>query len=256
MLVFWYTGNQRFLCPWYPIPLLHFYQHRSLQSISRPLLVVVSSITRFDVLRTDVLPLSLPSYQLRSLTRMNVLKTYAFVYGVPDPICDSIVCPKFPISCPFSSSMADVESVHFKAERRSEHNTEEDIVPSEKEAKYPVRLAGIRHHGIFRDPGCLVCDRKGWGDLLVERSTGGRLPLTSLARSKNPYTGFYRSYIPFWVMKQRAQLCKGRYCEVAVLENGVCDSEAHDLVSALIRSRVARICLRYDCISASFKLFL
>jgi hypothetical protein len=72
---------------------------------------------------------------------MNAMKTYAFVYGVPDPICDGIVCPKFPISCPFSSSMPDVESVHFKPECRSEHNTEEDVVPSEEEAKYPVRLA-------------------------------------------------------------------------------------------------------------------
>lgn len=112
-------------------------------------------------------------------------KTYTFVYAIPDPVRDCVVRPVFYISFPSLSPVPAAESVHFKSERRREHNTEEDVILSEEEAIHPFPLVTSSWRSTtFRALGGLGFCRKGWGDLLVERSCGGRLPLKSLATSK------------------------------------------------------------------------
>jgi hypothetical protein len=134
---------------------------------------------------------------VHSLACTHGTETYAFVDAIPDPIRDCVECPNKPSVLPSPDYIPAGPNVHLKSERRCEHNTEEDVVFSEEEAICPFTLA--------IDPSCRVysrasrrsgCCRKGQGDLLVERSAGGRLPLKTLAISAHPYNRPRSLYIP------------------------------------------------------------
>jgi hypothetical protein len=61
------------------------------------LFVIVSSI-RLDILRSDILPLSLSRTSAHNSQPLNDKITYAFVDAIPDTIRDCVICPVTPIS--------------------------------------------------------------------------------------------------------------------------------------------------------------
>jgi hypothetical protein len=124
-----YTFNQRFLSMW---SLLHSYKIQRLLPFSHFLFIIC--IPTLDVFRPDVLPLSLSLNQPETpliheqvkptplLILSQILSvTLSYALFSHQPLVPSVSIPK-------------CMNVHLESERRCEHNTEEDVVPSEQKA--------------------------------------------------------------------------------------------------------------------------
>jgi hypothetical protein len=107
--------------PWSPRILLHLH-------ILRYLLIIIPTL---DVLRPDVLPLSL------LLVRSKAKRSKGTDLRTPLLIRSQIASVALSYALQFQLvhvSQITMSNVHLEAERRCEHNTKEDIVSSEEEA--------------------------------------------------------------------------------------------------------------------------